>query len=179
MTMHGRPSAGRLRAATAAGLFTILTLAACSTGANGTQGQGALGTNTQPSSAPASAPATAPASTPVTQPSTPATQASTPASHPPTTKPSHKHYDQARSQWQQGASAISAEQGKFWLAAAADLTAGKLTDSGDTSGYVAAIKALTQLAALPDAQQTPAQNAEFHADITALNTFFNTPGLYS
>jgi hypothetical protein len=176
MTTHGRARAALLRAATAAGLLTVLALAGCSTGANSTRGQGALNTTTTP---PPSAPASAPASTPATEPSTPATPPSTPATQPPPGKPSGKQYDRARTQWQQGATAISAEQGKFWLAAAADLTAGEVTDTGDTSGYLAAIKALTELAALPDAQQTPAQNAEFHADIKTLNTFFNTPGLYS
>ena len=43
----------------------------------------------------------------------------------------------------------------------------------------AAIAHLKELVTLPDAQQTPAQNAAYHADINALNTFFNTPGLYS
>ena len=183
MTMHGRPLAGRLLAATAAGLFTALTLAACSTGANTTQGQGALGTTTQSPSAPASAPASTPVtppSTPVTQPATPTTPTThPPTSHPPAGKPSGKGYDKARTQWQQGATAISADQGKYWLGAAADLAAGKLTDTGDTSGYAAAIAALTELTTLPDAQQTPAQNAAYHADIKTLNTFFNTPNLYS
>jgi hypothetical protein len=32
---------------------------------------------------------------------------------------------------------------------------------------------------LPDANQTPTQNAEYHHDINALNAFFGTPGLYA
>jgi hypothetical protein len=92
--------------------------------------------------------------------------------------PITKSYDAARVQWQDGATAISAEQGKFWSQAAADLTAGETTDS-DPTGYAAAVTMLNQLIALPDAQQTSAQNAQFHADINGLNTFFKTPGLYS
>ena len=49
----------------------------------------------------------------------------------------------------------------------------------DPTGYAGAVTMLNQLISLPDAQQTPAQNAEFHADINSLNAFFKTPGLYS
>jgi hypothetical protein len=87
-------------------------------------------------------------------------------------------YDAAKSQWKQGATAISADQGKYWTKAASQLTAGASTDGGDTSGYLAAAAALTELTSLPDAMQTPAQNATYHADIDALNAFFHTPGLY-
>ena len=75
--------------------------------------------------------------------------------------------------------AISAQQGSYWGKAANDLHAGQSTDTGDTSRYPGAITRLKDLISLPDAQQTPAQNAAYHADITALNAFFNTPGLYS
>jgi hypothetical protein len=106
--------------------------------------------------------------------------AAAPVTAPPAPPPAPvtKQYDAARSQWQAGATAISAEQGKYWSQAAADLTLGETTDS-DPTGYAAAVTMLTQLISLPDAQQTPAQNAEFHADINGLNTFFHTPGLYS
>jgi hypothetical protein len=69
--------------------------------------------------------------------------------------------------------------GVYWDNAATDLTTGQTSDSGDTSGYADAITELKQLITLPDAQQTPTQNAEWHHDVDALNTFFNTPGLYS
>lgn len=87
-------------------------------------------------------------------------------------------FDAALAQWKAGALAISAEQGKNWTDAATDLTQGESTDS-DTTGYAKAITALKQLVTLPDAQQTPTQNAAYHADINALNAFFDTPGLYS
>lgn len=88
-------------------------------------------------------------------------------------------YDEAKAQWKQGAGAVSAQQGAYWLKAASDLQAGEDTDDRDTSGYPQAINELTDLASLPDAQQTPAQNAQYHQDIDDLNAFFGTPGLYS
>jgi hypothetical protein len=87
-------------------------------------------------------------------------------------------YDAARVQWVAGATAISAQQGNNWSQAANDLTAGETTDTNPT-GYANAVTELKELISLPDANQTPAQNAQYHADINALNTFFNTPGLYS
>jgi hypothetical protein len=101
----------------------------------------------------------------------------TPGAPPPTTVRTSS-YDAARAQWQAGATAISAEQGKYWSQAAANLTAGETTDS-DPTGYAAAVAMLSELISLPDAQQTPEQNARYHADIDALNSFFHTPGLYS
>jgi hypothetical protein len=97
---------------------------------------------------------------------------------PPLTTLRTRSYDAARAQWQAGATAISAEQGKYWSQAAADLTIGETTDS-DPTGYPAAVAMLTELISLPDAQQTPEQNARYHADIDSLNSFFHTPGLYS
>jgi hypothetical protein len=122
-----------------------------------------------------------PSATASTPPVTPTASATAPpptvaATTPPA--PITKSYDAARVQWQDGATAISAEQGKFWSQAVADLTLGETTDS-DPTGYVGAVTMLNQLIALPDAQQTPAQNAQFHADINGLNAFFKTPGLYS
>jgi hypothetical protein len=175
MTMRcGRAVPARLRVVAVTALCAAAALSGCAS-ASKTQGQGTLNTvPTSPAATATSGTTTAPATTPATQPSTPATPPSTPAG-----QPTGKQYALARTQWQQGATAISADQGKYWLTAAADLTAGEVTDGGNTSGYLAAITALGELAALPDAQQTPAQNAAFHADIAALNTFFNTPGLYS
>ena len=94
-------------------------------------------------------------------------------------KPVVRPYAAARTQWRHGASQISAVQPKYWAAAAADLKHAEHTGVGNTAGYSAAITELRQLASLPDAQQTPAQNAEYHHDIDALNAFFGTPGLYS
>jgi hypothetical protein len=60
---------------------------------------------------------------------------------------------------------------------AADLTSGGTSDT-NTTGYAAATAALKNPMSLPDAQQTPAQNAQYHADIDSLNAFFNTPRLH-
>ena len=78
----------------------------------------------------------------------------------------------AQAAWIQGAKAISAHQGLYWTQAVTDLkTAG--------SAYATEIAALKQLIALPDANQNPTQNAEYHHDINVLNGFFGTPSLYS
>lgn len=78
----------------------------------------------------------------------------------------------AQEAWIAGSKAISANQGLYWTQAENDLkTAG--------SEFTTQIAQLKQLIALPDANQTPAQNAQYHHDINALNTFFGTPGLYS
>jgi len=127
-----------------------------------------LGASSSPTLAPATAAPAAPTASPVVDPAPPATTRST----------TH-FYAKARTQWTQGASAISAQEGLYWSKAASDLQAGENTDSGDTSGYPKAIDELKNLAALPDAQQTPAQNAQYHTDIDDLNAFFGTPGLYS
>jgi hypothetical protein len=87
-------------------------------------------------------------------------------------------YNAAQKDWKAGATAISAEQGKYWQEAADALTKGETTDTHPT-GYAAAVTMLKELITLPDAQQTPAQNARYHADINGLNAFFKTPGLYS
>jgi hypothetical protein len=78
----------------------------------------------------------------------------------------------AKAAWQQGASANSAHQGAYWTEAENDLK----TNDGT---YATAVSQLAQLISLPDANQTAAQNYAYHHDISALNAFFGTPGLYS
>jgi hypothetical protein len=112
---------------------------------------------------------------PVTTAAPPATTAAVQA---PPAAPVTAGYDTAKTQWQMGATAISAQQGLYWTQAATALTVGEATDT-NTTGYADAITHLKELVTLPDAQQTPAQNAAYHADINALNAFFKTPGLYS
>jgi hypothetical protein len=51
-----------------------------------------------------------------------------------------------------------------------------LGDTGN-SGYTTAVSELMALAAIPETDTTPQQQAEAQTDITALDTFFNTPGL--
>jgi hypothetical protein len=165
MTVNRSSASAALLGLLVAGLASV---SACS---NGT-GQANITAPTPPPSTSAAAPTatTAPAPAPRTATGAP------PATTPPA--PVTKQYDAARAQWQSGATAISAEQGKFWSQAAADLILGETTDT-DPTGYANAVTMLKQLVTLPDAQQTTQQNAEFHADIDGLNTFFKTPGLYS
>jgi hypothetical protein len=159
-----------------AGLVTAGALGACANGTALVAGTAAPGA----SSSVAPTAATTPTSVPTTvAPTTAAPKTAAPKTVPSPTPTAALGYQAARAQWQAGATAISAQQGMYWTKAANDLTAGKSTDSGDTSGYPSAITHLKELVTLPDAQQTPAQNAAYHADINALNTFFNTPGLYS
>ena len=47
------------------------------------------------------------------------------------------------------------------------------------SGYGTAIAQLTYLAHLPATNDTPAQQANAHSDVRALDGFFGTPGLLS
>ena len=73
--------------------------------------------------------------------------------------------------------ATSAAQGQYWDEAETSLQHGEQTDT-NTSGYPAAINELSQLASLPDAMLTTQQQSEFSTDVSALDIFFDTPGLY-
>jgi hypothetical protein len=126
-----------------------------------------------PSGLPASSPSAAPTET-MTATAMP-TSSPTPSA---SASAADNEYLAAKKEWKAGSSAISAEMGAYWAKAAADLAKGETTDTGDTSAYPLAITGLKELISLPDAQQTPAQNAAYHADILALNGFFMTPGLY-
>lgn len=84
----------------------------------------------------------------------------------------YNNFANAQSAWKKGASASSAAEGSYWSKAATALKA-------DGSEYGTAIAQLHQLIALPDADQTAAQNKTYHHDIAALNSLFGTPGLYS
>jgi hypothetical protein len=84
----------------------------------------------------------------------------------------------AKAEWVQGARAISAAQGGYWVAAAKDLMKAVAAKLPGTSGYTKAAKELVQLAGLPDAMQSPAQQKESFADVAALDAFFGTKGLY-
>jgi len=87
-------------------------------------------------------------------------------------------FEAAKQAWEKGAAADSADQGTYWSRAESDLT--QATDSGASgdAGFKSAEHELQQLAALPDADQTQAESAEFQHDTRALNTFFATSGLY-
>jgi hypothetical protein len=87
-------------------------------------------------------------------------------------------FEAAKQAWEKGATVDSADQGTCWSRAASDLT--QETGSGQSGdvGFRVAEHELRQLAALPDADQTDAENAEFHHDTQALNSFFGTTALY-
>jgi hypothetical protein len=157
------------------GLVATVALAGCQAKSGGSGGLSAAGPATAASSAPATT-APAPATVPSTAPSTPST-GTTPVTAPPTggSKTTSGAFASevaaAKAQWKAGAKAISADQGLYWIKAATDL-------AGAGTTYIKQVGELTELATLPDAQQTSAENAEYHKDIDALNSFFGTPGLY-
>jgi hypothetical protein len=105
--------------------------------------------------------------------------------HPPVTTtapkgtPKPTDFTLAEDQWEFGAASSSAAEGARWVAAAKDLKeAPAAKGPPGKSGYGRAASELLQLAALPDAMQTPAQQDEAKADFQALNAFFGTNGLY-
>lgn len=94
------------------------------------------------------------------------------------TTPSPSDFALAKAEWIKGATAISATQGFYWVTAAKDLLKAAAAKLPGTSDYPKAAKELEQLARLPDAMQSPAQQKEYVADVKSLNAFFGTKGLY-
>ncbi len=84
----------------------------------------------------------------------------------------------AKQEWIQGSSVISADLNSYLLRAASDLSSAITAGGINTSQSQTAVGQLNQLASLPETSDTPAQMMEAHSDIAALDTFFNTPGLY-
>jgi len=80
----------------------------------------------------------------------------------------------ARHDWFLGARASAAQEGVYWVRAATALT----VTAANTQADRRAAAELRQLARLPDAQETPAQQAQSGADATELNAFFVSNGLY-
>lgn len=83
----------------------------------------------------------------------------------------HYGFAHAQAAWIAGAKASSAQQGGYWTTAENYL---KLAGGA----YTTEVAVLKQLISLPDANQTPAQSAEWHHDVSTLNGFFGTPGRY-
>lgn len=88
--------------------------------------------------------------------------------HPTTGAADVQDFVSAQTKWLAGANAISADQSGYWLAAANDLQ----------DSWTTASAQLSDLAALPDAMLTPAQQVEARHLTRQLNRFFVTPGLY-
>jgi hypothetical protein len=84
----------------------------------------------------------------------------------------------AKEQWQQGVCVDAANQGGSWLGAASTLKMAAVNPSGDAAGFTQAAAQLTDLAAIPDTNVTPAQDDQYMSDVQALDAFFGTPGLY-
>jgi hypothetical protein len=79
----------------------------------------------------------------------------------------------ALAQWKSAAAANAATMNMYLLQAADDLRGSGYPGSGT------AVDQLTYLASLPPTNNTPAQQANAHADVQALDSFFGTPGLMS
>lgn len=88
-------------------------------------------------------------------------------------------YAEALQLWKAGANAASYIQGAYWTEATAVLNYPASTNAPGSSGFATAAQTLTKLTALPDAMQSSTQQAEYTSYMSSLNSFFNTPGLYS
>ena len=95
-----------------------------------------------------------------------------------TTAQANAGFANAKSQWVQGASASSADQGMYWDQAATDLANAAPSAGSESASYMTAVQELQQLASLPETNDTPTQMTESQQDTSALNTFFGTPNLY-
>jgi hypothetical protein len=101
----------------------------------------------------------------------------TPSTTVPISSSTSPAFSEAQQDWEAAAPQCSACQGQYWIQAATALISGSQTAS-DLPGYLQAASELTNLASLPDAMDTPAQQEEIQNDITDLDAFFGTPGLY-
>lgn len=81
--------------------------------------------------------------------------------------------------WKQGAAAVSASQGAYELEAGDLLMNAEEAGVPGTSGFLTASAELGQLASLPDANMNSTQQSEFDSDVSTLDSFFATPGLYN
>jgi hypothetical protein len=120
------------------------------------------------------------ASTASTTPAPPAPPVPTPTTvaHPALATPSGPGFDAALRAWRMAPRVNgSAEENVPLLQAVTDLTNGLQTDRG-TSGYQSAIAYLKDMTGLPVSDPTAAQEADFKLDITVLDSFFATPGLW-
>jgi hypothetical protein len=85
-------------------------------------------------------------------------------------------YTAARAQWLgEGLVGGGAAQSIPYQQAIADLQSGESTDPGNRAGYAEAIAVLRDLMTLPDANVSPAQDAEANQWTAQLDAFFGTP----
>jgi hypothetical protein len=91
---------------------------------------------------------------------------------------SGSYFSAAKAAYQDGVNTFQGyKQAGPWLSAASDL-ASDIASGGSDPGFASAERALRNLATLPDAMAQAAQRIEFDGDFSALNLFFDTPGLY-
>ena len=88
-------------------------------------------------------------------------------------------YSRARTQWIQGAAAISARQGAYWTRAENDLRQHLPPRGAQRRSYQRAIRALATLVALPETGDTAHQRLEAMNAVLTLDLFFRTPHAYS
>jgi len=87
-------------------------------------------------------------------------------------------YSRARTQWIQGAAAISARQGAYWTRAEKDLRQHLAPRGAQRRSYQRAIRELNTLRHLPETGVTTGQRSQASSAIASLDNFFDTPGLY-
>jgi hypothetical protein len=87
------------------------------------------------------------------------------------------NFQVAREDWQQSAQAGGAGEGPYWSQGAQLLMSGLIANPGFL-GAAQAVAELQQLASLPDAMMSSSQLGESEADTLALDSFFETPGLW-
>lgn len=80
-------------------------------------------------------------------------------------------FARAQASWKQTAAAAAADVSRYLLQAARDLQ----TAGGNASPAV--VRALRELASIPETSTTRTQQAEARADVAMLDRFFNTPGM--
>ena len=168
----------RLRFLSLAGILlaTGLAVAACGTGQE-SHPAAATGTGQASSFTPAAPTSATPsADTVATEPATDSSGQSappTPPASPASLSAKQAGFTSALGAWKNAAAATAATMNGYFQQAADDLSA-----SG-YSGYDTAIAQLTYLAHLPATNDTPAQQANAHSDVRALDGFFGTRGLLS
>jgi len=84
----------------------------------------------------------------------------------------------AKQQWELGAKSDAAGQAGYWLRAASDLDAVSSPGVPGPTGYAPAVQELKGLSTVPETDASAAQQATAQADTLALNSFFDTDGLY-
>jgi hypothetical protein len=88
-------------------------------------------------------------------------------------------YTQALQDWKSNACGVAVEAASNYRGVEADLEQAGPQYAGNPSGYKAAISELQALAAIPDVNPTTTEVAQEHSDLTELDAFFKTPGLYT